>query len=237
MDLLTRTGERHPTVVVLEDLHWADGASLLGLRHLARGAADARLLIVGTYRDDEAEVAPEFSTAIADLQRAEGVTRVRLTGLTPDEVAEFVRRVAGGEPGAEPRVAEALADLTGGNPFLLGEMWRTLVETEALVPEDGGGFRLSRPVAEVASPRSVRDVVGERLRRLPEGTTDLLELAAIAGPRFELATLRRAAALDEPELLRAIDELERGGMIEELPDARSPIASRTSSCGGRSRTD
>jgi DNA-binding CsgD family transcriptional regulator len=217
-DLLARTGERRPLVVLLEDLHWADGPSLLCLRHLAHAAADAHVLIIATYRDDEAAVTPQLSEALADLQRAEGVARLRLGGLTSDEVADFVRRVAGGQPeGEPPNIAEALTDLTGGNPFLLGEVWRALLETEALVPGDGGGLRLSRPLAELASPRSVRDVVSERLRRLPEGTTDLLELAAIAGPSFELATLRRAAALDEPELLRAIEELERGGMLEELP--------------------
>ena len=216
-DLLARTGERQPLIVVLEDLHWADGPSLLYLRNLAF-AADAHLLTIATYRDDEAEITPAFSAALADLQRAEGVVRLRLTGLTEVEVADFVRQVAGATPGTElSDVAEALAELTGGNPFLLGELWRALLETEGLVPEEGGGLRLSRPLAELASPRSVRDVVSERLRRLPAGTTDLLQIAAIAGPDFELATLRRAAALDEGELLRAIEELERGGMLEELP--------------------
>jgi DNA-binding CsgD family transcriptional regulator/tetratricopeptide (TPR) repeat protein len=216
-DLLTRTSERRPLIVVLEDLHWADGASLLCLRHLARGAADARMLVVVTYRDAEPGAAPEFLEALADLQRAEGVARVRLSGFSEGEVADFVRGAAGGEPIADAGdVAGALRDLTGGNPFLLGEVWRALVEDGALVPDDGGGLRLTRPLTEVASPRSVRDVVGDRVRRLSPEATELLELAAVAGPDVDLATLRRAAALDEAGVLRAIEELERSGVLEEL---------------------
>jgi class 3 adenylate cyclase/DNA-binding CsgD family transcriptional regulator/tetratricopeptide (TPR) repeat protein len=219
-DLFARASRRRPLLVVLEDLHWADEASLLALRHLAGAAADARMLVVATFRDTEARVAPELSGALADLQRSEGVVRLRLAGLAGDEVAEFVLRAAGGEPGAElAPLAEALAELTGGNAFLLCELWRTLVETGALVPE-AGGLRLSRPLAELASPESVREVVRERLRRLSPETTDLLEVAAVAGPEFELATLRRAASLGEADLLPALEEAERSGMIEELP-ARS----------------
>ncbi len=86
-DLLVRTGARRPLVLLLEDLHWADGASLLCLA-VRHGVADAHVLTVATYRDDEAEVTPELSEALADLQRAEGVVRLRLGGLTPDEVAK-----------------------------------------------------------------------------------------------------------------------------------------------------
>jgi class 3 adenylate cyclase/DNA-binding CsgD family transcriptional regulator len=219
-DLLARAGRRRPLLVLLEDLHWADEATLLTLRHVAHEAADARMLLVATFRDTEIQLAPGLSETLVDLQRSEGVARLRLGGLAGQEVAEFVRRVAGDELGAEaPVLAEALSEQTGGNAFLLCELWRTLVETGALVPE-GGGLRLSRPPAELASPDSVREVVTERLRRLAPGTSRLLELAAVAGSEFELATLREAAALADADLVRAVEDAERSGMIEELP-ARS----------------
>ena len=63
----------------------------------------------------------------------------------------------------------------------------------------------------------MREVVSQRLARLSPATTDLLELAAAAGSEFELDVVRRAAELGEPELLAALDEAVRSGMLEELP--------------------
>jgi len=69
----------------------------------------------------------------------------------------------------------------------------------------------------LGTPESVREVVSQRLSRLAPRTSDLLELAATAGSEFELDVVRRAAGLGEPELVAALDEAVRSGMIEELP--------------------
>ncbi len=75
-------------------MHWADGPTLLLLRHLARAAADARLLLLATFRDTQADMPDELSEALVDLRRAEGVVRLAARGLSDEEVAEFVRRSA-----------------------------------------------------------------------------------------------------------------------------------------------
>ena len=117
-------------------------------------------------------------------------------------------------------------------PFLVCELWRALVETGAVEVVDGA-IRLTRPLAELGTPESVREVVSQRLSRLAPATTDLLELAATAGAEFELDVVRRAAGLDEPELLAALDEAVRSGMIEELPSrrARLPVHARARAAG------
>src|SRR6185437_3615305 len=94
-DLLALAGDRTPLVVVIEDCHWADTPSLLLLRHLARGASGARALVVTTFRDTEAEVPDPLSATLVDLRRSEGVVRLRLGGLSAEEIAEFVARAAG----------------------------------------------------------------------------------------------------------------------------------------------
>src|SRR4051812_49208300 len=126
-DLLTGISERQAVLLVLEDLHWADAPTLVLLRYLARAAADARLLVLATFRDAEADVPPALAEALADLRRSDAVVRTRLAGLSGDEVGEFVRRAAGGA--GPPELAQAIGDLTAGNPFLLCELWRALVET------------------------------------------------------------------------------------------------------------
>ena len=205
---------------MLEDGHWADAPTLLLLRHLARAAGNARVLLLATFRDTEADVPEALSETLADLRRSDDVVRLRLAGLSDDDVAEFVRRAAGGDAGAgPPELARAIGELTDGNAFLVCELWRALVET-GIVEVADGTIRLTRPLAELGTPESVREVVSQRLSRLAPATTDLLELAATAGPEFELDIVRRAAGLGEPELLAALDEAVRSGMIEELPSRR-----------------
>jgi DNA-binding CsgD family transcriptional regulator/tetratricopeptide (TPR) repeat protein len=204
-DLLVGATRERPALLVLEDCHWADTPTLLLLRHLARTAGHARLLLVATFRDTGADMPPELSETLADLRRSDDVVRLRLKGLTSDEVVEFVRSAAG--PELEPQLqglAGSIHRLTKGNPFLVCELWRTFVETGALD----------------TSPESVREVVSQRVARLSPVTTDLLELAAAAGSEFELDVVRVAAAREEAELLAALDEAVRSGMLEELP---SPV--------------
>ena len=96
---------------------------------------------------------------------------------------------------------------------------------------------MTRSPAELGSPESVREVVSDRLSRLEPGTTDLLELAATAGAEFSFGVVRGAAGMGEPELLAALDEAVRSGMIEEVPPHTGwRGASRTSWCGGRCMT-
>jgi DNA-binding CsgD family transcriptional regulator/tetratricopeptide (TPR) repeat protein len=215
-DLFTAVSRRVPLLLVIEDGHWADPPTLLLLRHLARSAADARLLIVATFRDTDADVPEQLSEALVDLRRSEDVVRLHLAGLSGDEIAEFVSRAAGDEAGAGlPELAAAIEALTEGNAFLVTELWRTLLDSGALVVEDSH-VRLTRPLDELGSPESVREVVSGRLARLEAPTTELLEVAAIIGPAFDLGVLERASALTKPELLIGLDEAMRNGLVEEV---------------------
>ena len=215
-DLLAAAGRRRPLLLVLEDGHWADTPTLVLLRHLARASSEARVLVLTTFRDTEADIPAELADALADLRRSEHVVRLHLGGLSEDEVGEFVRRAGGGEiDPAEPELSRALRELTEGNAFLLCELWRALVETDAFAIENGT-LRLTRPLREIATPQSVREVVSQRLSRLDPASRDLLELAAVAGPEFELDVLRRAAPV-ELEQIGALEPAMRSGVIEELP--------------------
>ncbi len=220
-DLLAAVGRRAPLVIVVEDGHWADTPTLLLLRHLARGAPDARALLVTTFRDTEAEVPEALSAALVDLRRSEGVVRLSLGGLSAEEIAEFVRGAGGDEVGADlAEVGRALRELTGGNAFLMTELWRTLVERGTVtVAHGGGGGRLAHAISELGSPEGVREVVSARLARLDAATTRLLELAAVAGPEFELSLIALSGAADA-QLRAALEQAIAHGMVEEVPSRR-----------------
>src|SRR5439155_1603245 len=131
----------------------------------------------------------------AQLRAALGTGGGELTRPLPDLPAR------GGDPGAgPPELAKAIGELTGGNAFLVCELWRALVETDAVELVDGT-LRLTRSPTDLGTPESVREVVSERLARLAPGTIDLLELAAAVGGEFELDVVRRAAGVADSELL------------------------------------
>ena len=103
--------------------------------------------------------------------------------------------------------------LTGGNAFLLTEVWRALVETGAAAP----GADLAGSLAALDTPDGVRDVVSQRLARLEAATQAVLELASVAGPEFETDVIRQAGRLDAAALAAALDDGVASGMIEEVP--------------------
>jgi DNA-binding CsgD family transcriptional regulator len=213
VELLRAAGERAPVLLLLEDVHWADAPTLLLVRHLVRAGSDARMLVVATFRDVETDVPAELSETLVEVHRMEGVARIRLGGLSGAEVAEFLRLATGVE--ASPELTSAIQGLTAGNPFLVTELWRELIDSDAIAV-GAAGVQLVRSVGEIGTPETVREVVNQRLARLQPETRELLELAAIAGSEFELGTLRHAAGLAEGALLDAVDESVRSGMLVEV---------------------
>jgi DNA-binding CsgD family transcriptional regulator/type II secretory pathway predicted ATPase ExeA len=219
-ELLEAGGHRSPVLLIVEDVHWADLPSLLLLRHLARAVGSSRVIVLGTFRDTEADVPPELAEALADLRRSDDVLRLRLAPLSDDDLREFVRSAAAPDTSlAVDELSAAIGELTGGNAFLVCELWRALVETGFIETVDGR-TRLTRPLVELGTPESVREVVSQRLTRLAPETITVLELAATAGSEFELGIVRRACGLSEAELLAAVDEAVRSGIAEELSRRR-----------------
>ena len=224
-DLLAGASRGRPILLVVEDAHWADGPTLQLLRHLVRSTWGARVLLLATLRDTEAESSPELGETMADLRRSEEVVRVRLVGLSGIEVADLLDGAAGDRaggisPSADLReLAGAIHDLTGGNAFLVCELWRALAET-GVVEVAGGTVTMTAPLSELVTPESVREVVSQRLSRLAPPTIELLELSAVAGREFELGAIRLAARLPEGELKTALEQAVVHGMLEELAPPR-----------------
>lgn len=208
--LLARATTEVPALLVLEDLHWADTATLLLVRHLAR-VRGARLLLLATFRHTEAEVPEVLAETLADLRRFD-VIRLRLDGLSEAEVAEFVSRAGGTAPST---LSLAIRSLTQGNPFLVCELWRALLETGAIQLTDGA-ISVHRSPEALGSPEGVREVVSRRLSRLDPVTVELLELGATAGAAFELEIVRHASGLEDAALLPALEEAVRSGVIDEV---------------------
>jgi DNA-binding SARP family transcriptional activator len=210
--LLAAIAAEAPVLLLIDDLQWADEATVLLLAHVLRAAAPARLLVVGAQRDAAVQ-RPALVEALAELGRDVPVERVRLEGLTADDLARLVEHAALRADAAG--FGRALHAGTGGNPFFAGELLRHLEETAL----DVAALPAERALALAGVPEAVRDVLAARLARLGETTARLLTIAAVAGAEFRLELVERVSALDSDALLEALDEAIAAGLVVESPGA------------------
>lgn len=215
--LIGRLAEERPLIIALDDLHWADEATLEVLGYLTRAVAYQRVLIVATYRVEEA--GPTLRRLIRDLRRAGLVTQISVNRLTVDEVTAMIRRMAGMDEGAE-RFSLRIYERTAGNPFFVIEVIKSLFEQGLLRQEPGGWATTWEDFASdyqtLPLPLSVREVVEARLERLDENTRLVLETAAVIRQPFEFSTVQIASGLSEIEALDAFDAMLRVGLIHEI---------------------
>ena len=185
-------------LLVLDDLQWADRATLALLSRLVRGPLAERLLVVGAYREDEANE-PLFA-AFADLRRNCVVERIELFGLGVEEMAALI----GGafETSAAAAQARAIHARTGGNPFYARELARHVAEQ----PRTSFGD----------VPEGIRDVVRARVERLSEDCADVLAAAAVLGESFGTPELEAVSGRSAETLAQTLDEAAAAGLIEHL---------------------
>jgi DNA-binding SARP family transcriptional activator len=188
-------------VVLLDDLHWADVASLRVLRLLGETVQQGRLLVVGTWRSHP-EPTDALLDAVETFARRHAV-RLDLLGLSADDASRVVEAVSESTP--SDREAAALRQRTDGNPFFLVEYAR--------LAREGGD--LSALVAEAHPPAAVNDVLARRLQRLPEESVSTLRWAALVGRQFDLATLAAVSRVDEDELLDHLDPALAAGLVRD----------------------
>ncbi len=215
---LAAVSAESPTLLVLDDLHWATQPTLSLLAHLVRSGEPLRLLVVATCRDSVLDLTAELADATVDLLRQPGVDRHRLDGLDESGVADFMQATARHELDDDVRaLAGDLRAETGGNPFFVGQVIRHLTETGVVVRRDGRWI-YERPIGELGVPDSVRDVVSQRLARLPNETREVLAMGAVMGVSFELAPLVHAGGATEMGTLRALDPAIAARLVTEAGD-------------------
>lgn len=221
---LEAMASERPVLLVLDDLHWADKATALVLRHLVRSLRGARLMIVGTYRDTDIDRAHPLADVLADLRRESSVDRVVLRGLTGEEVRAFLEGAAGHRLESRSEdLAVALHQATDGNAFFVEEVVRHLVESGRIYERDGVWTTDVETVEELGLPEGIRDVVGRRLTRLGPEVNDVLAEAAVLGPEFDVTTLERMQD-DGRDLLSALDAAEAAGLLRESGGRRAGYA-------------
>ncbi len=195
MRMIGRLSALKPMLIILDDLHWADRSTLMLLAGLAGDNPPGGVLALGLYRDDELPDDSLLPETVANLQRRLPATRLEIPPLTTAEVARLINGRL------DPELATTLRDQTGGNPFL--------VEQLVLHLEEAGG-----QIADTLPAEAV-DLITRRVARLPEGTDELLQRAALIGRDFDLTILKRTTPLDEDSIIDLLDRTVAAGLLDE----------------------
>ncbi|MET7706980.1 AAA family ATPase [Micromonospora sp. NPDC005413] len=183
---LVAVSQERPVVVVLDDLHWADPASLRLLGFAAQHTWFERLLLIGTYRDAEVESGDHPLRPLL-MPLVTKATTITLTGLSRHEVAALMARTAGREPDAD--LVDRVHGRTGGNPFFVEQtarLWRA----------DGAAGTI---------PPGVREAVRRRLAQLPAAVVEALTVAAVLGRQFHRQVLAASSAAPPAQVDRLLD--------------------------------
>jgi len=198
-----------PLVLVIDDLHAADTASIRFLRFLASQLAESRLMVVATYRDVELTPDHPLTGDLTELMREPATRLLSLTGLGERAAGEFITATAGQR--LRSHLVSVLWHETGGNPLFLGEALRLLsAEGRLFESVDASLLRL-------AVPPGVRDVLTRRLQQLDAATVGALVLGSVLGPEFNVESLRSVGDYGAEQLLDLLDAPIREGLLLPVP--------------------
>jgi hypothetical protein len=217
LDLLARA---HPTLVVLDDLHWIDLATARLLEHIL-GAADASLpiMVVLAYRDDEIRPAHPLRSVLSQVVRLR-VERIALAGLGGGQLTELLR-LRFPEIAAPDALGEALGRLTEGNPLFVEEVLRQLdqLRAAAVVMDEA-------LLDHLRAPDGIRALVLRRLGALDPATARVLGAASVIGQRFSVQQLAACNVGGRDAVLDALDDAAASGLVVEPGDGTSELMFR-----------
>ena len=194
-----------PMLLLIDDLHWADEASLLLLEFVAVQLKDVPLHMVAAFRDGEVGWAHPLPRVLGVMAAQPSTERVDFSGLSSAAVAALLRAAAGREPSGE--FVAKVHQATAGNPFFVSELARLFAAGQLDACEDG---------AQIPVPARVRDAVRLQVKRRSSECGALLRLASVVGRELELLPLASALGLPQPRALALLDEAEAAGLLQHM---------------------
>jgi tetratricopeptide (TPR) repeat protein/transcriptional regulator with XRE-family HTH domain len=208
--LLEAAGGGRPSILMVDDIQWADEATAQVLHYLARRTGGWPVLLIYAYRDEDLGSDEQLARLVDSLRREANANHLRLSRLTYADTLSLV--AAHADANVEARgLAERLHQETEGNPFFLTSMLQSLSE---------GATQLESRAAGRTGllPDALRDAVRVRLAHVPKEIRPLLESAAVLGRRFDFDTLLDMTGVPEERLLDALGALVKRRLLREEPE-------------------
>jgi DNA-binding SARP family transcriptional activator len=212
---LSTLASRAPLVLLLDDLHAADEASLSLFHYLARQTRSAPVILLATYRTDlSMHALSPFGSLINALYRERLSQEIQLAPLAEPAAAQIVAHTLGGE--AHPDLVGSIFEVAEGNPFFVQEIAHAVLKTDG-VTQDNGAWRL-QPGVTLQVPSELRALVLERVKRLGPTVETALSAGAVVGREFRFNILREVTNLPDAELLDAVDTALTSQLLEETAE-------------------
>jgi class 3 adenylate cyclase len=206
-----------PMLIVLDDLQWADDASILLLRDLAERLSGSRIVLAATYWESELDSGRPFTPIVSRLLRRRRAQRIGLGRLSDREVEKMVASMS--DTPVTPLQLLGIQAATEGNPLFVEHSFLYMAASDSLL---GGNNRVQASFTEedLELAQSVRGLIGRRLERLSEPAQRMLVAAAVIGRDFDIALLEAFGELSGHELREAMDEATRGHFLTSAPPDR-----------------
>ena len=204
----------HPLVLFLDDLQWADAASLQLMQQLIESTQ--YFLLVGTFRDNEVSPVHPFMLAVDDIKAAGiPVNTLTLSPLTPPEISQLVADTLQHSVERVQSLSEFIIHKTKGNPFFTTQLLKTLYESDGIrfCAEEGEWNYDLDQIRALSLSEDVVDFVAKQLQKLPQPAQQMLQLAACVGNRFDIATLAIASDQSEEQANSALRAALEDGLI------------------------
>ena len=205
--------------MVLDDLHWADKATVLLLRHFLGAEHPTGALVIATFRDTEVGDDQPFADALASLYRIPGVERVPLSGFDDASILTLLETIAGHELDDDARLlGNLLLAETDGNPYFVTETLRHLAETGTIAQSADGHWSARHDLRSVGLPVTVREVITRRVARLGSEVQQLLGFAAVLGRDFDVDILLAVSGVDDDALLDVLERATAAAVVRPISE-------------------
>ncbi|MFJ7565608.1 AAA family ATPase [Herminiimonas sp. NPDC097707] len=207
------TQSDHPVVLFLDDLQWADAASLKLITLLMKDLDDPCLLLIGAYRDNEVDTAHPLNLTLDVIRKHAVVTTVEVSPLQEDSIEELVADTLKRDVPETRLLAQLIYRKTFGNPFFIGQFIKSLRSDGLLWFENGAWHWDIVQIQALHITDNVVDLLTRELHRLPQATQSLLTIAACIGNRFDLQTLETVSEKSQQEISELLHDALQTGLI------------------------
>ncbi len=209
---LIAVSKEQPLLVLLDDMEWADQASIDLLEYFVRSTGNLRILAICGYRTEEIEADSPLEKSLMRLNRERVLENISLKNLTLEESGRLVTEIFG-EPSVSAELVNLIHQRTGGNPFFVEEILRSLVEDGTIYRSDKGWER--KPIQELVVPKSVKAALESRIKKFDPDTLNTMVVASVIGFEFDFDVLGEVSGVEEDLLLDRLEKALASRLIEE----------------------
>jgi predicted ATPase len=221
LDVIIDSSGQTPLMIFIDDLQWADNATLQLLFYIARNITNRNVLLVAALRlediDDKANNTP-FAQLQQQVGRSISHQRITLQKMTQDDVGKIIMNIVGVKEVPE-RFLHKLYEESRGNPFFVEEVVKSLMD-EGIILRHGHIWDTGVDLSQIRIPNTIRDVITHRIARLDEDVKRVLRFASVIGDRWTFNVLKEVTGIGEEELLDSLDTLMEADIISEVTGSK-----------------